>query len=522
MRTPQPDRAWRDALFLWLVVANLLPIFWFSRLPSADGPAHVYNASLFLRLADAGDPAWQFVEFNRSLPPNLLTHLVLALLSWMTGPALAERLLVAIYAVLLPLAFRYALRGIGRETHGIEFAGLFLVYNQHLHWGFYNFLGGLVAYLFAAGAWLRVRAGDFSMTTGAAMAGLAAIVYFCHPVPLMAFWLTLAFLFAVDAARTRTISRSELQLAAAAALPSLLLYVHYTWAKPPAPAVPWEWSTPRFAASVLVRLYPLATYTAVERLAALALSCGIAAAAVWAYRAGLMRASRPAYAVAAMMFAALVFLAPSQAAGGTLITPRLVYFPLLFALFWLASIPWPKRAATVFASVAIALTVAAHASRWPVYQRYQTRLNVFLNAAAAHGVRPVEMFYVVGHGTTVNLDSTSTPYLPAGVWGYVAADRRNVLLDYEPSLGYFPFAYRTNADPARFVQWMPAGCYMSSGGLIDAAKYREATGLTVASQIVWLYAGNPRDADCLRTYGRRITRKAEAGAGTLMWFDSEG
>jgi hypothetical protein len=130
------------------------------------------------------------------------------------------------------------------------------------------------------------------------------------------------------------------------------------------------------------------------------------------------------------------------------------------------------------------------------------------------------MFYVVGPGTTVNLDREHTPYLPAGVWGYVAADRRNVLLDYEPSLGYFPFAYRRKADPAPFVKWMPEGCYMSSGGLIDAAKYREATGLAVASQIVWLNAGRPADHACMRAYGP-ATRHHVNPQGTLMWFDSD-
>ena len=131
------------------------------------------------------------------------------------------------------------------------------------------------------------------------------------------------------------------------------------------------------------------------------------------------------------------------------------------------------------------------------------------------------MFYVVGHGTTVDLDGDRTPYLPAGVWGYVAASRRSVLLDYEPSLGYFPFSYKRGADPAPFVDWMPEGCYMSSGGLIDAVKYAGATGLAVTSQIVWLSAGRPADEACLRAYGRRATKKHHSAQGELIWFDSE-
>ncbi len=521
MPTPLNSRSRRDALFLWLVVVNLLPIFWFSRLPSADGPAHVYNASLFLRLGDAADPAWQFVEFNRSLPPNFVAHLLLALFTWLTSPVIAERLLLASYAVALPLALRYAMRGLSRETHGLEFVGLFLVFNQHFHWGFHNFLAGLVAYVFSVGFWLRIRGREFSRRSAAGVAMLAVVIYFCHPVPLVAFWLTLACLFVVDAVRTRTVRLAELRLAAVAVVPSVLLYLHYLATKPVAPSVSWEWSTPRFAASVLVRLYPLATYTGVERLAALALSCGLLTAAAWAFWTRASRRSQLTCLVTAGFFAVLVFIAPSQGAGGTMITPRLVYFPLFFVLLWLASVPWPARTPVVVIGVVVALTSVSHASRWPAYTRYEARLNEFLDSAGDRPASPVEMFYVVGQGTTVDLDSRSTPYLPAGVWGYVAAERRNVLLDYEPSLGYFPFSYKPNADPARFAARMPEGCYVSSGGLIDEASYREATGLAVATQVVWLYPDRPAERGCVREFGRRVATTRETPHGTLMWFDSE-
>ncbi len=521
MHTLRFNRSRRDALFLWLIAANLVPIFWFSRLPSADGPAHVYNSSLFLRLGDAADPAWQFVEFNRSLPPNLLTHLLLALLTWLTSPIVAERLLVAGYAVMLPLALRFALRGVARETYGLEFLGLFLVFNQHLHWGFYNFLAGLVAFVVALGVWLRVREQDFSTRSAGAMAALVAVIYFCHPVPLVAFWLTLAFLFAVDAVRARTLRAAELQLAVVAAAPSVALYLHYLLTKPPAPSVSWEWSTPRFAASVLLRLYPLATYTAAERFAALALSCCILSTALWAYWSRTSRKSRLTYAATAVLFAGLVFVAPSQGAGGTMITPRLVYFPLLFVLLWFVSMQWPARAANIVIGVAVVLTVIGHVSRWPAYERYETRLNAFFDAAVSRAARRVEMFYVAGPGTTVDLDGHGTPYLSAGVWGYVAADRRNVLLDYEPSLGYFPFSYKRDVDPGRFVVSMPGGCYMSSGGMIDEEKYHRVTGLAVTSQVVWLYAGQPADEACVRRHAGHATKKYENRQGTLIWFDSD-
>jgi hypothetical protein len=521
MLTPRPDRHRRDVLFLILIGANLLPIVWFSHLPSADGPAHVYNSSLFLRLGNPHDPAWQFVEFNRSLPPNMLTHAVLALLTWLAGPLAAERLLVAGYATAFPLAFRYALRGVSRETHGIEFVGLLLVFNQHLHWGFYNFLAGLVAYLAALGYWLRIRERSASAASAATMAALVAVIYLCHPVPLMAFWATVGFMLAVDVVRMGRMPVEQVRLAAFATAPSLLLYLHFANTKTPGQSMPWEWSSPRLVASMLIRLYPLATYTTVERIAALMISGAVVCAALWAWRSGSIRGAAHIFVWVAGLLAALVFIAPSKAIGGTLVTPRLVYFPLLFVLLWLSSMRWPSRFASGVIAATVVLTVAGHASRWPIYERYERRMVAFLAAAATRDRQPVETFHLVTPRASVNLDSTSTPYLAAGAWGYVAAERQTVLLDYEARLGYFPFRHRGGADPTRFTLPLPGACRSATAELIDEEGFRRATGLTLDTQIVWVASDDVRSDVCAGGYGRQPSAERRNADGTLLWFDSE-
>jgi hypothetical protein len=331
-----------------------------------------------------------------------------------------------------------------------------------------------------------------------------------------------AFLFVIDAARSRALRTAELQLAVAAVAPSVLLYLHYAATKPPGDSLPLAWPTPRFAASVLMRLYSLTTYTPAERSAAVALSLGLCAAALWAFGSRLSRSSRPAYALTALLFVSVVFVAPSQAAGGSLITPRLVYFPLIFVLLWFVSMTWPARATSIVVSVAVMLTLMTQASRWPVYTRYDARLNAFLETTRSRASHPVEMFNVEGRGTAVDLDAGLTPYLTGHAWGYVAADRGTVLLDYMPGVGGYPFVYKPGADPARFVVGMPEGCHLSGGGPIDAKEYRRATGLLVGSQLVWLSANRRGDDACLRAYGQDPTMRRDTSHGTLIWFDQDG
>ena len=57
----------------------------------------------------------------------------------------------------LPLSLIYAIRGVYERSGGIEYLGLPVVFNSHVHWGFFNFLLGLVGFLCAFGLWLRLR-----------------------------------------------------------------------------------------------------------------------------------------------------------------------------------------------------------------------------------------------------------------------------------------------------------------------------------------------------------------------------
>ena len=117
------------------------------------------------------------------------------------SPLTAERLLLGAYAVLLPVSLKYAMRGVSERTGGIEYLGLPVVFNSHVHGGFFNFLLGLAGFLCAFGLWLRLRGRPVDSGSVLGMTGVLTAVYCCHPVPLIEVWIAAVALLAFDAAR---------------------------------------------------------------------------------------------------------------------------------------------------------------------------------------------------------------------------------------------------------------------------------------------------------------------------------
>ena len=93
------------SLFFLLLIVNVLPIWMIHRLPTSDGPAHVANAYVLQHYNDPAYPQFRrYYELNTRPVPNYATHLILVALLYICSPVTAEKLLVTIYIVLLPLA----------------------------------------------------------------------------------------------------------------------------------------------------------------------------------------------------------------------------------------------------------------------------------------------------------------------------------------------------------------------------------------------------------------------------------
>ena len=98
----------KEILFFYFCIAlNALPILLFRFFPSMDGPAHLYNANVLSQLCrDQSEVLHHYYTINPALVPNWTSHVLLAGFKVFLPAFLAEKVLLLLYVVGLPLTFR--------------------------------------------------------------------------------------------------------------------------------------------------------------------------------------------------------------------------------------------------------------------------------------------------------------------------------------------------------------------------------------------------------------------------------
>jgi hypothetical protein len=170
------------AVFWMTLIIQLIPLVLFSRLPSVDGPVHLFNAKLLIDHFNQETKTETFYfQLNRVIPPNVLGHVTLAFLIKLFGTASSENILIAVYLVALALSYRYFIRSVATDSSGYECIIFPFLYNMHVYWGFYNFCLSIIFFLLATGYWIR-RSTRPSAISCAALSLLVLLAYLSSPV----------------------------------------------------------------------------------------------------------------------------------------------------------------------------------------------------------------------------------------------------------------------------------------------------------------------------------------------------
>ncbi len=163
-----------------VILLNLVPIWAFTYFPSLDGPAHVSLTWWMVHYNDLDLPSLRvFFESNLQFIPNYLIFLILYPLMHVFPAIIAEKLLISLYAIILPLALRYCLTGAAPEARGLAVIGCAMTFHALLLLGFYNTSFALPIFLLGIGFWLRCRH-RIGVTTLAGYAGIGALAYVTH------------------------------------------------------------------------------------------------------------------------------------------------------------------------------------------------------------------------------------------------------------------------------------------------------------------------------------------------------
>ncbi len=360
---------------------SLIPIWAVRSVPTQDGPLHLYNAVMLRDYHRADRSAFrEFFLPNNSFVPNMICPQLLPLLTRVASARVAEKLLLSAYLITLPLAVRFALRGISLRAGWLALLAVPWGLNQFLYYGFEDFTLSLVGYFIVAGCWFRIR-GHRSVAAHIGLALLLLLLYFTHLASLVMV-LPLIGLTAISelAPIDQPWPKKVWWLApvAVAMLPVLLLALSFTL-EPHGhllvPDYPIGWRHPRFLLDWMIGLSHRERAPAtIELLTMLGLSLWLIPTAARSWdREHLARG----LAATVIFYLLVFFISPDALAGGRVLIMRAAAYPMFALLFWMAALPLDaprfgrlRRVGGIGATIALVWLAQMQLSRSLVLNRY--------------------------------------------------------------------------------------------------------------------------------------------------------
>lgn len=506
-RLTQWVRQPENALFAALILLHLIPIWAFTYFPSQDGPAHLNNANVLREYNHPDRSVFrEYYVINSNPEPNWTGHLALAALMYLVPLMAAEKLLLSVYAVLLPLSARYAVRAVNPENAGLASLSFPFIFNYLLHMGFYNFSYSLPFFFFVVGYWAKKQA-RFGWREGLMMALLWLALYFSHIFTVVtacaALGLTILIFTALDIVKRLRgkplhrvgadgpleetsfwrlfVSRAVVPLIAF--IPTLLFALNFLSQKGTnrSGPLPFESQWRR-----LRTLESLVSFDALEVWLAISVAALFAALTAFLLLVKIVRREWNRWDALLVVSAAYVyiyFIAPDGMSGGGFISHRMILFPYIALLLWAAGQRWPVWSKRVAQGAAAALAVAFLCLHMRSYAQLNEYLEEYISAGDHVEPNTTLLPLCFSHQGRDENDRIMArrigPFLHAS--GIIAAKRRIVEMDnYEGNTTYFPVLFRPEKNPFRHI-----GSIEAQPPQVDFLSFNEKTGGTVDYVLLW-------------------------------------
>lgn len=465
------NRAHMSDLAFFAVLASTVALVWiFPVFPTQDGPAHLENARLLLELLRGNPQAERFFSLDR-FSPNWVAHLVLAPLLLIVPAAIAEKIVLTIATVLVPLGFRKALDALGGPRVlallALPFAHSFL-----LTMGFLNFCAAVGAALFVVAHWSRPD----SSTVGTAI-GLT-LTYFLHPV---AFVYAAAMLVAMALVRGRGWWRPT----ALAMFPGIVLVFVFLGGhgSTSTGGGPERW--PLFATlGVLVSFAPS------ERTLSTFLWILLAVVAVFeACRLPWKHSWRDGLLLATVPFLVLTLVAPFFLAGGAYLPERFLLCGALSLALWIGTRAPGELLPPILGASAALIAIAMNVARVPALRERNDAIADYTSVAeslpAGAVVLPVNGS-MSGERHDGSISVTKVDSMRHAI-GYLATSRGVIdLANYQPNTGHFPLRWNEPVTP--FGRLFTAADLEQVPPPVDLLRYERETGVAVDAVLLWDFA----------------------------------
>ncbi len=176
-------------LFYLIVFLHLTPLFFGSAFPSFDGAAHIHNTNAFNQLI-FGDNAHlkEFFKFNDLIVPNWTATALMGFFDIFFSTLVAEKVIIALYIILLPLTFRSLVKALRAENLYLTYLIFPFIHSQFLFMGFHNFNIALVLLFITLRFWVNKNDSSFKWRDLFILTLLLTFTFFSH---LFVFGITL-------------------------------------------------------------------------------------------------------------------------------------------------------------------------------------------------------------------------------------------------------------------------------------------------------------------------------------------
>ncbi len=144
--------------FYLFLILNLIPVLSHRFFLTVDGPAHLYNSRIIVELvSNSNSPIEQFFNFNTQISPNWSGHFILSSFMFFLPAFVAEKIVLIICLIGLPLSLRYLLKTLNVKSYYFIYMVFPFTYSFLFYYGFYNFNLGIILLLFGISFWIKMK-----------------------------------------------------------------------------------------------------------------------------------------------------------------------------------------------------------------------------------------------------------------------------------------------------------------------------------------------------------------------------
>jgi hypothetical protein len=370
---------------------------------------------------------------------NLLSQYLLIALSPIGGLEVAQKILLSLYTVSLPLSFCYLLGKWTSQAWVFCFFGALLTQNLFLHMGFWNFCISVPLGLLALGYFAR-HYESWSRRAAMMTVLLGLLVYAAHVFS----WLVLGGAAGVLAIHAAWKQRSVRQLSISAAIlfpPGILWLIYSLDRGQRALTLGPDWRVRLwriYGGSFLHTVAPADLLLA--KLFVVGTALMFALSVFRLFRNRPFKCEGVPFLIAAGGLFLLTLATPDSVGMASYLPDRAAFYAWAFLLFWMAVQPWPAWFLRVVTVSVCAFVLIGLMGRVLVYQRWNNTLGAF-----------VELAKYVPPGSTLLpaiLQSVASGPDPAfHASGFLTSGGVVDLSNYEAATDYFLINFRPDRSP---------------------------------------------------------------------------